>query len=205
MKRIIFFLAIASLAVAAPAQDLKHRQHQRMKGHNGMALQQLNLTDDQKAKFRSQNEEFRKKMEKLRKNDNITVKEWRNKMETLRKDHQMKMKELLTVDQKLRIEKMKTELKAMREIDAKARTEKMKFRLGLSDEQAVLMNKSRTEMADKMKALRENMNLNIEMKRDRMKELMKQHKEKTRSILTEEQLKKLKELRGIRPPYRRVI
>ena len=46
--------------------------------HRGDELRKLNLSEEQKAKFKALHEENRKQMEELRKNDNITVKEWRD-------------------------------------------------------------------------------------------------------------------------------
>jgi Spy/CpxP family protein refolding chaperone len=222
MKKIILSMLVFSLAVAAKAQEIPERKadrpmmQQRHKSHHpmqGMDMKQLNLTDAQKAQFKTQKENFRKQMEELKKNDNITVKEWKSRMETLRKDQKTKMQGILTTEQKAQIEKMKTEHKAMGEIDAKARMEKMKLKLGLTDEQAAKMNKNRTEMAAKMKALREDDKMDAEKKREQMKELMKKQKEQMKSILTEEQMKKLKEghkngpggMHGKKPEKKEVI
>ena len=165
MKKIILSALVLSLAVAVKAQEIPERKGERPmmmngkhKGHHPMAgieMQKLNLTDAQKEQFKTQRESFRKQMEELKKNDNITVKEWKSRMETLKKDQKTKMQGILTNDQKAQLEKMKVEQKAMGEIDAKARMEKMKLHLGLTDEQAAKMNKNHTEMAAKMKALRE--------------------------------------------------
>jgi len=114
-------------------------------------------------------------------------------METLRKDHQSKMQDLLTPDQKAQLGKMKTERQSMQQVDAKARMEKMKIKLDLTDDQVAKISSNRSEMSKKMKALRENNSLDEESKREQMKELMKQQKENMRSILTEEQMKKLHE------------
>lgn len=50
-------------------------------------------------------------------------------------------------------------------------------------------------MAEKIKAIRENKSLSDERKKEEMKELMKKQKETMKSILTEEQMKKLQEER----------
>ncbi len=201
MKKIILSALVLSLAFAVKAQEIPERKaerpmmmHRNHKGHHGMAgMEKLNLTDAQKEQFKTQKESFRKQMEELKKNDNITVKEWKSKMETLRKDQKTKMQSILTSDQKAQMEKMKTEHKAMNEIDSKARMEKMKLRLGLTDDQVGKMTKNRTEMGEKMKALRENDKMDAEKKKEQMHELMKKQKEQLKSILTEEQMKKLHE------------
>lgn len=204
MKRIVAAALALSLAFAVKAQEIPERKHDGFKPHGhpgkmhqrhpgGMDFKQLNLSEAQKEQMKTQHEGFRKQMEELKKNDNITVKEWRTRMENLRKEQKSKMESILTSDQKSQLEKMKTEKKAMHEVDAKARMEKMKIHLGLTQEQTAKMEKNRKEMGDKMKAIRENKSLSDDKKRDEMKELMKKQKESMKSILTEEQLKKMKE------------
>ena len=202
MKKIIVSMLLFSLVLAAKAQEIPERKHERpmmQERHQGrphmqgMDIKQLNLTDAQKEQFKTQRESFRKQMEELKKNDNITVKEWKSRMETLKKDQRTKMQGILTSDQKAQLEKMKAEHKAMNEIDAKARMEKMKLHLGLTDEQAAKMKKSHTEMAEKMKALREDDKMDAEKKKEQMHDLMKKQKEQMKSILTEEQMKKFQE------------
>lgn len=215
MKKLILSALVVSLAVAAQAQEIPERKMQRppmmhgfQKGHHrmpGMRMPKLNLTEDQKTRFKAQHESFRKQMEELKKNENITVKEWKSRMEALQKDNKAKLEGILTADQKAQIEKMKAEHKAMQEVDAKARMEKMKIHLGLTDEQAEKLKKNREEMAEKMKALREDNKMDAEKKKEQMKELMKQNKEKLKSILTEEQMKKMQEGRRHEPGKRQVI
>ncbi|OSZ73541.1 hypothetical protein CAP36_16100 [Chitinophagaceae bacterium IBVUCB2] len=195
------------MAVAVQAQEIKdrkserpqhHQKHPGKKGHHD-AMKQLNLTEDQKAKFKSQNEEMRKQMAELKKNDGITVKESREKMASIRKEHKEKTQAILTTEQKTQLEKSRTEGKAKFEAMSKERNAKMKSNLGLTDEQSAKMDKNRAEMATKMKALREDKALSDEQRKEKVKELMKQQKENMKSILTEEQLKKMKEGRGQRP------
>jgi Spy/CpxP family protein refolding chaperone len=195
-------MLVSSLAIATNAQEIPERKHdrpmmqERHQGRHhmqGMDMKQLNLTDAQKEQFKNQKESFHKQMEELKKNDNITVKEWKSRMETLRKDQKTKMQAILTPDQKTQIEKMKAEHKAMQEIDAKARMEKMKLHLGLTDDQVGKINKNRTEMMEKMKALRENDKMDAEKKKEQMHDLMKKQKDEMKSILTEEQMKKFQE------------
>jgi len=198
---------IVAMAFTINAQEIPERKgerpmmHHKQRGHHDrkMAFKQLNLTDSQKEQFKTQNEAFRKQMAELKKNENITVKEWKSRMENLRKDHKAKMENIFTAEQKAKLEKMKEEKKAMHEVDAKARLEKMKIHLGLTDDQAAKLSKNRTEMAEKMKAIRENKSITEEKKREEMKELAKKQQEAMKSILTEEQLKKMKEGRKHRP------
>ena len=93
MKKIILSAFIVMLAVTVKAQEIPERKSDRphmmeRKRHpHGKEFQNLNLTTEQKVKFKSQNENFRQQMQELKKNDNITVKEWKLKAENLRKEH----------------------------------------------------------------------------------------------------------------------
>jgi Spy/CpxP family protein refolding chaperone len=199
MKKIIISVAVFTIAFITQAQEIPERKTERppmmerKRHHHGMEFQQLNLTEDQKARFKEQNENFRKKMEELKKNDNITVKEWRNKAEALRKEHKTNTQSILTSDQKAQLEKKKAEGMARHEAMAKSRSEKMKAELGLSDEQSAKMQANREKIGEKMKAIRESTSLSEEQKRENMKLLHKEQKEFMKSILTEDQLKKMKE------------
>ena len=206
MKKVILSTFVLTMAVAIQAQEIPerkaqkpHMQEREKRNDQHMYIQKLNLTDDQKVKFKSQREDFRNKMEDLKKNDNITVKEYRSKMESFRKEHKNSTENILTSEQKGQLGKMKTEEKAKGEAMGKQRAEKMKVRLGLTDEQSAKMESNRKVMGGKMKALRENNSLSTEQKKESMKELMKKQKESMKPLLTEEQLKKMKEMNHKRP------
>jgi len=200
MKKIILSMFVLSAVIAVQAQDTRESKGEkpgmeRKRHHKGMDMKQLNLTEEQKAKFKSQNESFRKQMEELKKNENITVKEWKSKSETLRKEHKANMGSILTSDQKAQLEKIKAEGRAKQEGRMKERGERMKTQLGLTEEQSAKMQSQRKLSGEKMKAIRENKSLTDEQKKEQMKDLYKEQKAGMESILTEEQLKKLKETR----------
>lgn len=207
MKKIMLPALVLALAFTANAQEiperkaahppLMHHRIQKAKHDRMMVLKQLNLTDAQKAQFKTEKEEFRKKMEDLQKNDGITVKEWRMRRENLRSDHRAKMESIYTPEQRAQLEKMKKDRQLKQQDMMKKRADRMKTHLGLSDEQSAKLEKSRKEMGEKMKAIRENKSLSEIQKREEMRELAKQQHENLKAILTEEQLKKMKE--GKRP------
>jgi hypothetical protein len=192
MKKIMFGVLLSLFAVAAvKAQDDPDLRMQKKMRH--MDLQKLNLSQEQKDRFRSANDEFRNEMQDLKKQDDITVKEWKSRMQKLRADHKEKIRGLLTNDQKEQLEKMKTGRKERSEAMSQKRMERMKQRLALTDAQSDKLNELRTDMSAKLKTLKENNSLTRDQKRDQVKELMRQRKEKMSSILTTDQLKKLKE------------
>jgi len=198
MKRFIVGVCVVALfSGTAYAQEIPDRKRGRedmiTREHRGEGLDQLNLSAEQKEKIKSLREGTRKQMEELKKDDNITVKDWRAKREAIRKDQREKIQSLLTSDQKAQLEKSRIERRAKAEEQSNARVEKMKQDLNLSEEQSAKLQKSRDELRQKMQALREDQSLSDEAKKEQMKDLMKQRKENLRSILTDEQWKKLQE------------
>ncbi|MGZ8558554.1 MAG: Spy/CpxP family protein refolding chaperone [Chitinophagaceae bacterium] len=209
MKKIMLSVFVAALVVttsqAQETEDRKPGKHQMMrKHHRGEEFKNLNLTEDQKVKFKTLNEENRKKMSELKKNDNITMKEWRSKMDAQRKEHRAKVQNLLTDEQKAQLEKSRQERNAEFSEKSKVRMEKMKTDLGLSDEQYGKLKSNREAMAEKMKALWEDKSLNDESKKDQVIELRKKQKEDMKSILTEEQLKKFEEQKHQRSSHKKI-
>jgi hypothetical protein len=164
-----------------------------MKHHKGMMAEKLNLTDAQKAQMKTINEDFKSKMTDLKKNENITVKDMKSQRSALHKEHSEKVKSILTSEQLQQIEKMKTERKMNHKASGKNRMESMKTKLGLTDAQTAQIEKNQKEMGEKMKALRENKTMDESAKKEQFKALHKEQQEKMKSILTEDQIKKLKE------------
>ena len=200
MKRIIVsVLAIALTVTAVQAQEIPERKHDGVhrqgghKKHHGKEMADLNLSEEQKAKFSALNSEHHKQMAELKKQDNITVKESKEKMETLRKDHYAKVQALLTPEQKTQLEKKKEERKAKMGEMGKIRGERMKKELNLTEEQSAKLDASRKKMAEKRQSIRNDKSLTEEQAKEKSKELRKEQMQNMKSILTEEQLKKMKE------------
>jgi len=196
MKKILLSaLLLTATTLALYAQDGKKRIHGENRKHHMMIGEQLKLTEEQKKKMQSLNEDYRKKMIELRKKEDITVKAWKEQMEALKKQHREDLQSLYTTEQKAQLEKMKLERKEKTKTHEKAQLERMKSQLGLSNEQTEQIMKQRTEMTQKMQALRENKSLDQAKKMEEMKNLMKTNKEYLKYILTEEQQKKMEELK----------
>lgn len=188
---------VLTMGLALQAQETRGQEGMKRKSHHKMAFEKLNLSEEQKAQMKTENEAFRKKMAELKKEENITVKEYRSKMESFRKEHHSKMQGLLSTEQKAQMEKLKLDRKEMHMKHDKMRGERLNEKLGLSADQAEKMKKNHAELQEKIKAVKEDAKLEREAKSEKIKSLMKENHEKTKSILTEEQLKKLKE--GHRP------
>jgi Spy/CpxP family protein refolding chaperone len=200
MKRIIVsVLAIALTITAVQAQEIPERKHDGIqkheghKRHHGKDMADLNLSEEQKANFKALNEDHRKQMAELKKQDNITVKESNERIETLRKEHHAKIQALLTTEQKAQLEKSKQERKTKMQERSKARGERMKEELNLTAEQFAKLDENRKIMSEKMKSIRDDKSLTEEQIKEKSKELRKQQRENMKSILTEEQLKKMQE------------
>lgn len=200
MKKIILSALVLSLAFAVKAQEIPDRKSEKpgmmhkQRHHGGMdQLKNLNLTEEQKAKFKSQNETFRNQMAELKKNENITVKEWKEKAESIRNAHKEAMKNILTTEQKAKMQKMREEEKAKHEEMAKKMGDRIKTDLNLTAEQSAKLESNRNAVRDEMTKIRENKALTEQQKREQMMQLHKKQKENLKSILTPEQLEKMKE------------
>jgi Spy/CpxP family protein refolding chaperone len=192
------------IALAAGAINAQEPGRGKIKQKHGEAIQKLNLSDKQKAEFKAIHEDFRKQMAELKKKDDITVKEWRSKQAQLHKDHYDKMQSVLTADQKSQLNKMKEERKTQMKAMHEKRGKMMKEKLALSDDQSKKLKDMHEANATKMKAIHDNKNLTMEQKKEQSKELKKQSKEQLKSILTEEQMKKMQE-RKIRERGRKQV
>lgn len=166
--------------------------HQRKGGQNRLPLKALKLSDAQKESFKKQRTEFKQRMDALKKEEDITVKEWKSRMEKLRKENQTAMQNILTPDQK-------EQLKKMREEAGQKQLQGMKERLNLTEDQTAQLKKQRSATQKQLKAIRENENISTEQKKEAVKKLMKVQKESMEKLLTEEQKKKWKAMRSNGP------
>src|SRR5687767_6396941 len=168
MKKMILSALVLSLGFATvSAQEIPERKadrpgmmHKKKHHRGGMdQLKNLNLTEEQKAKFKASNEKFRNQMAELKKNDNITVKEWKAKSESIRNAHKEEMKNILTADQKAQMKKMREDGKAKQEDLQKRMADRMKTNLNLTPEQSAKLDASRNEMRAEMTRIRDNKSL----------------------------------------------
>jgi len=200
MKKFIvctFVLAVAIQGIKA--QEIPERTRETINRHHRDGVNRLNLSEEQKAKFKSLNEDFRTQMEELKKKDYITVKEWRSRMENLRKDHRDKISALLTDDQKNQLKKSR-EARQLRQSDRrKEGFDRMRTRLNLTDDQAAKLKQSHSDMAEKIQSIRENQSLTDDQKKEQVQELRKKNQENLKTILSEDQLKRLHEKQVRRP------
>ncbi len=201
MKKLVLAAVLAILCQPVlNAQDIPERKHDDFRPMEARHhkkprpdMSALNLTAEQKENFQKLRAEHQQKLADLKKQDNITVKEYRDRMSALKKEQHEKMQSVLTSEQKEQLKKSREEQKVKTEEMMKKRGEKMKTELNLTVDQSAKLDKSRKELGDKMKALRENKTLSDEQRQTQMKELMKSHRDNMKTILTPEQLQKMKE------------
>ena len=101
---------------------------------------------------------------------------------------------LLTTDQKAQKEKMKQDRMAKSKERGEHGLQNMKTQLNLTDEQVSKLQASRESFHAKAKDIRSNTSLTEDQKKSQIKDLAKQQREDTKSILTKEQLQKMQEL-----------
>ena len=202
MKKLILSAVVITFAVlSVNGQEIPERKTEESKPIikekviNKKERESLDLTEDQKTKLKAMNHDLHKRMEELRKQDNLTVKEYREKMEALRKDRHSQFQSVLTAEQKARMEKYHEASKARSKEYGKRKQQRMKEELKLTDEQAAKMAENRKVTMKKIETIREDKSLNDDQKREKVKEAMKSQKESTKLLLTKEQLKKMKESR----------
>ena len=169
MKKVVVGLFLSAFfAVGAFAQDQDPGFNKKQHRGGGYEMAQLNLTDAQKSQLKA-----------------------------IREEYHQKVQSVLTDEQKASMQKMKAAHKGGKK-HHRFNAEKMKQELGLTDDQVASLKKNRTEAMEKMKAIRADKSKTEEQRKVELKEFRKQQHESLRSILTEEQLKKLEQKKSHR-------
>ena len=206
MKKVLIpLIALLALTVSVNAQDKMGKKDQHHHKHEkGMLAKQLNFTDAQKAQTKTINEDSRKKMQELNKNEGITVKEQRDRKAAIMKERKTKMDGLLTAEQKTKQIELKAEHKAKREAGYARHMDKMKTNLNLTDDQVSKLKAQHSVMQAKAEKIKTNESLSREQKKEQMMALKAEAKEQHNKIFTPEQLKKKDEMKKSRGDKSRV-
>ncbi len=215
MKRILIVLiALSGILISAEAQknpvqrnnrdriesqrnpqEMRRIHQMEIRRHHQRAMMALNLTPAQKDQAKLYRETYKKKLIELNKNENITVKELRDRKYQLNKELQSKMKGLLTAEQKTKLQQFKNEDKIKAEAHFAIKLERMKTKLSLTDAQVAQMKAQREGTIAKLKAIQGNENLSRTERKEKLMSLKAEAKEQRTKIFTEEQLKKMKEMK----------
>ena len=200
MKKVLIpLIALLVLTVSVNAQDKMGKKGHHHKHQKGMMAKQLNFSDAQKAQAKTINEDSRKKMQEFNKNESITVKEYRDKRFALQQEQKLKMQGLLTSDQKNIIEQKKKLAMAKKEEQHAIKINRLKTKLSLTDEQVNKLNQQREVMKEKIKAVKENDQLDRTAKKEKMMALKTEMKDSRDKLFTPAQIKKIEEMKKTRP------
>lgn len=168
--------------------------HQFPKGkHTKNGMHKLQLTDAQKSAAKSLKEDFQKQSAALKNDKNISAEDLKTKTAALRKEQHQKMQSLLTADQQKQMAGNRQKQRDEQRGPKKGNKDKLMSKLDLTSEQQSRMQESRTAMQSKMKAIKEDKSLTEAQKKEQVKNISRQQKENLKSILTPEQLEKMKE------------
>ncbi len=196
MKKVLVpLIALLALTATTNAQNKMGKQKHHQHHQKGMMAKQLNFSEAQKTQAKAINEDSRKKMQELNKNESITVKEQRDRKAAIQKERKTKMDGLLTAEQKAKQTQLKADHKAKKEAGYAKRLDKMKTNLNLSDEQVTKLKVQRTATHAKAEKIKNNESLSREQKKEQMMALKSEAKNQHDKIFTPEQLKKREEMK----------
>ena len=196
MKKVLIpLIALLALTVTTNAQNKMGKQKHHQHHQKGMMAKQLNFSEAQKTQAKAINEDSRKKMQELNKNESITVKEQRDRKAAIQKERKTKMDGLLTAEQKAKQTQLRTDHKAKKEASYAKRLDKMKTNLNLSDEQVTKLKTQRAATHAKAEKIKNNESLSREQKKEQMMALKSEAKNQHNKIFTPDQLKKREEMK----------
>ncbi len=155
-------------------------------------MQRPRLSQAQQEQAKTINENYRKQLQTLQKNDALTMGAYKSQMAAFQKERKTKMEAIYTPEQKKQMEDQKKRAEINARVNSVARLERMKLTLGLSDDQVSKIKANEKDFRDKMKAIRENDALLPQQKAEQLKELAGKQKNVIGSVLTDDQKAKMK-------------
>ncbi|MEI6946931.1 hypothetical protein V9K67_06985 [Paraflavisolibacter sp. H34] len=218
MKRLITTALIVACSFAAVhAQNTTTpapRPHAHKQGK--FAGDELNLTEDQKARMKSIRENHRKQLEDLKKQDKLSEAERTKRRDALQQKFKAEYESVLTSAQKQQLAKNKEawkenkaewkDRKGERKGDRKEgrgpgmgdgrfQRGQLPEELGLSADQKQKVAAIHQQYRPRMEALRNDASLSQDQKRSKLEDLRKQQQEQVKKVLTAEQNQKMENLR----------
>ncbi|MBC7936763.1 MAG: hypothetical protein H7Y86_15535 [Rhizobacter sp.] len=197
-KLIVLSLVLASIGFTASAQERRDVKtpgtEGKMKMQDKKTMQELNLTEAQKTQLKAEREASKAQLEAIKNDASLTDQQKAEKAKAIHQEQKNKMQALLTTEQKAKLEESKKAAKA----DGKEMGEKKKQAykdLNLSTEQSAKLKAQRDASKSKIDAIKTNSSLSEEQKKAQVKEVMKSSKADMKNILTEEQMKKMQEMK----------
>ena len=199
MKKLIAFtLVLASVGFTATAQQRRDaktpRTEEKMRMYDKKGMQELNLTDAQKAELKAQRESAKAQLEAIKSNSTLTDAQKAEKAKAIHQEQKSKMQALLTSEQKAKLEQSRKEAgergKEMGEKKKQAYKD-----LNLTNDQSAKLKAQREASKTKIDAIKNNSSLTEEQKKEQIRSVMKTSKDEMKSILTADQLKKMQEMK----------
>lgn len=196
-KLMITAIALFSATLMLSAQEtgktgrFHHGKHMNKK-HHGV---ELNLSAEQKEQAKSYRKEFKDKMDKLNKNDQMTVKDFRAQRDAIMREQKEKMSNLLTAEQKQKMKESRQKMAEAKKAKMQKHFDKMSEKLALTGEQKSQFKSQHEATRQQMKSLKENQSYTREQKKQMMHELKKKNHESFMAGLTETQKKQLEEMK----------
>ena len=202
MKKIIMSALVLAVTMGAAQAQTATPDKTHRKEHKMHRLDALNLTEDQKAKLKTLHEQQKKEMEALKK-DKEANKEQRKE---IHKKYRDQMESILTPEQKQQFEKMKADKKEGRKNGEFKKGEGfgrkggfdrdgLAKELNLTQDQQDRVAKIRSDFRSQFAALRNDQSLSDDQRKTKFKELMKAQQAQMKTVLTPEQVEKMKSLR----------
>ena len=163
-------------------------------GREGI-FQQLNLTQDQRAKIESFRQSERSQIQALRSNTSLTDDQKKQQIRDLRKTDHQQLLAILTPEQQAQLKQLQGARKGRAEGFKAGRGLQA---LNLTDQQKQELKPVFQSTHQQMQALRSDTTLTPEQKREKMKEIRQNQMSQMKSILTPDQLQQLHQMRGRR-------
>jgi protein CpxP len=182
---IVSTIIFAQQNADAPARPGKHGD--RLK-------KELALTDDQFNSVKSINKDFGARASELRKDSTLTKESKHQKGKDLRAEKDAALKKVMSEEQYSKFTDIRSARAKKsghgRKHQSGDRALKMKKALSLSDEQTSEIKTLDKEYSEKFQKIRRDSTVSKEMKKTQARQLNDEHRVKTKSVLTDDQLQK---------------
>ena len=180
--------------VKTDKQETRNPQKKGDQKINKLA-EDLQLTEEQQAKVREMQENFKVRAKKIKADESTSDEVKKSQMKELKQNKKEQFRAILTKDQIVKLEALKTEKQEARK---EKKVTKLASDLELNEEQQKKVRELIDSFELKAKKVREDESLSDEDKKSQAKELKKNHKEQIKAILTADQLVKLETLQAER-------
>lgn len=207
MKKVFLGIMVFGIAFSSMAQTPDATSPDQNKMHQGQRhfkkdefLKELNLTADQKAQVKTENQSFKQQMNDL-KQANLSADEQKTKWHELAKNHREKIASILTPEQRKQAADAKKQFGADKHGRHDERFEQLTKNLNLTTDQSAQIATLNTGLQSNIKNIKQNATLSQDQKRAQIKDLMKKHRSDVEALLTQDQKTQLKNNWKNRPAH----